>query len=520
MESTERRQAPRMTVKGLAYVNLDRDNGGIILNISEGGLCFQSTAPVKCTETIRFWFSYRSQRIEAEVGKSEGQTRDVPGFIETGGELTWTDEAKKRGGLRFTNLPPEGRKQIRDWIRQPSLVKIDEKSAPSSPSSHKPQVLNVKRSDTNAARGVSTGLEVLFRHVQSGRPWTGFSGGLVAGLLVSAIVVAAFLLLSHSNELGDSLIHLGERLGGRSWAGSQEPHGTAPGPPAVSQEPKTGPAELQILAAEPVQAPLPKKLDSTTIPAAAKPSRVDLKAASHSPLALSARSVKVSGTPAVSPTAGRPLVPEIVVAPISEPSESLFGATAPEMELGSRPNVHIEPSKGGDLGMRSEKYLEVGKFKEKPLAERTTGQLSQLGFPAAVIQRNRFLGKSYQVLVGPYGSDNDAEAVHKDLASLGFTPRSYERGQRDFSLSSALKVGGTHLPVGQCMISWEAYTPNAIVKFESARGMSVTVEGKWVNQGARYSENAVVYVQNRDGSRTLLEIRFQRMGQALVFRRG
>ena len=520
MERTERRQAPRITVKGLAYVNLDRDNGGIILNISEGGLCFQSTAPVQCTETIRFWFSYRSQRIEADVGENEAQTRDVPGFIETGGELAWTDDAQKRGGLRFTNLPPEARKKIRDWIRQPSLVKINEKSAPSSPSSDKSPVLNVKRSDTNAARSDSTGLEALFRNVQPGRLWTGFSGGLVAGLLVSTIVVAVFLLLSHSHELGDSLIQLGERLGGRSWAGSQEPHSTAPGPPSVSPEPKAGPAELQRLAAAPVQAPLPKKLVSTAIPAAAKASGVELEGASHDTLADSAPSVKVSGTPAVSSTADLPLVPEIVVAPTSEPSASMFGATAPEMELRSRPSVHIEPSKVGDIGMRSEKYLEVGKFKEKLLADRTTGQLSQLGFPATVIQRNRFLGKSYQVLVGPYGSDRDAEAVHKDLASLGFTPRSYERGQRDFSLPPALKVGGTHLPVGYCMISWESYTPNAIVKFESDRGMSVTVEGKWVNQGARYSQNAIVYVENRDGSRTLLEIRFIRMGQTLVFRRG
>ena len=342
----------------------------------------------------------------------------------------------------------------------------------------------------------------------------------MAGLLVSAIVVAVFLLLSHSHELGDSLIQLGERLGGRSWSGSQEPHSTAPGPPPVSPEPKTGPAELQTLAAAPVQAPPPKKLVSTAIPAAAKPSGVELEAASHGTLALFAPSIKVSGTPAVSSTADRPLIPEpdIVVAPTSEPGASMFGTAAPEMALRGRPSVHIEPSKVADFGMRSEKYLEVGKFKEKLLADRTTGQLSQLGFPATVIQRNRFLGKSYQVLVGPYGSDNDAEAVHKDLASVGFTPRSYERGQRDFSLSSGLKVGGTHLPVGNCVISWESYTPNAIVKFESG-GMSVTVEGKWVNQGAGYSQNAIVYIQNRDGSRSLLEIRFYRMGRTLVFGR-
>jgi len=86
-------------------------------------------------------------------------------------------------------------------------------------------------------------------------------------------------------------------------------------------------------------------------------------------------------------------------------------------------------------------------------------------------------------------------------------------------LPPALKVGSTHLPVGSCMISWESYSPNAIVKFESGGGMSVTVEGKWVNQGAGYPQNAIVYVANRDGSRTLLEIRFYRMGRTLVFGR-
>jgi len=130
------------------------------------------------------------------------------------------------------------------------------------------------------------------------------------------------------------------------------------------------------------------------------------------------------------------------------------------------------------------------------------------------------LGKSYQVLVGPYENDPDAQAVHKNLTTLGFTPRSYERGRRDFSLPAALKVGSTRLPVGDCMITWESYTPNAIVKFEDDKGATITLEGKWRNQPNKNSENAVVYMRNRDGSRTLLEIRFYRMGQALVFAGG
>jgi cell division protein FtsN len=339
----------------------------------------------------------------------------------------------------------------------------------------------------------------------------------MAGVLGSAIVVGLLFLLSHTRELGDSLIQLGERLGGRTWVGAQEPRLPAPGSQPTSPQPKNA-AELQTFAAVPVQVQTlqPKKLVSTAIPAADQPSEEQHEAASHGTFARSARSVKVPRTLALN----KPLIPHIVVAPALEPSASMFEATAPEKVPASRPGLHIEPSKTGSIGMRSEKYLEIGKFKEKLLADKTTGQLSQLGFPATVMQRNRLFGKSYQVLVGPYESDPEAEAIHKNLTSLGFTPRSYERGKRDFSLPPALNVGGTYLPVGDCMISWESYSPNAIVKFEDIRGTSVTVEGKWVDRDKTYSDNAVVYLQNRYGSRTLLEIRFNGMGQALVFGRG
>jgi cell division septation protein DedD len=505
MVMTERRQASRMTVKGLAYINLDRDNGGIILNISEGGLCFQATAPVQRTETVRLWFSYRSQGIEANLGhasKNYAQTRDIPGFVETESELTWTDATQKMGGLRFTKLPADARKQICDWIGigHPSLVKINEKSALSS-------------------RGASAGLdsaafEALFRQVQSGRLWTGFSGGLMAGVLASAIVLGLFFSLSHTRELGDSLIQLGKRLGGRTWVGAQDPRSPAP---ELQPQPKNA-AELQTFAAVPVQVQTlqPKTIVSTDLPAADKPSEGQHEAARHGTFAGSPAGGKVPGTLALN----KPLIPEIVVAPSSEPSASMFAVTTPEMAPTSLPGVHIEPSKAGSTGMNSEKYLEIGKFKERLLADKTTSQLSQLGFPAMVIQKNRLFGKSYQVLVGPYENHPEAEAMHKNLTSLGYTPRSYERGKRDFSLPLKLKVGGSQLPVGYCVISWESYSPNAIVKFEDIRGTIVTVEGRWVDRDERYSNNTVVYLENKYGFRTLLEIRFSGMGQALVFGRG
>ena len=97
MKGLERRQTPRTTIETHAYINIEPNNGGIVLNVSSGGLCFHSFDPVKRNGTIRFWFSDHNQRIDAEA------------------ELAWMDETQK-GGLRFKTLPPEAHEQIRNWM--------------------------------------------------------------------------------------------------------------------------------------------------------------------------------------------------------------------------------------------------------------------------------------------------------------------------------------------------------------------------------------------------------------------
>ena len=83
-----------------AYINIEPNNGGIVLNVSDEGLCFHSFDPVPRNGKVRFWFSDNGQRIEAD------------------GTLAWTDETQK-GGLRFTTLPAEAREKIRDWMSHP-----------------------------------------------------------------------------------------------------------------------------------------------------------------------------------------------------------------------------------------------------------------------------------------------------------------------------------------------------------------------------------------------------------------
>jgi hypothetical protein len=531
--STQRRQVPRMTVKGPAYVNLDPNNGGVILNISEGGLCFQSTAPILRTGTIRFWFSFRSYQIEGLASNDEAQTKGISRLIEVGSDLAWTNRTRMTGGLRFTNLSVEAREQIRDWVRSASLVPVHEKGAMSI---QEARAFGVNQSITNAARQVSARLEVFWGHIQPQRLWNGFAGGLLAGVLVSSLVVAVFSLRTRGRELGDTLIRLGERLGGKSWsqpmapqphASSEEPsatspdpvtpksNNTAPDPRPVTAGSQNKPAEPHTVAASPIQAPLRETLASTTRLAATKPDGAEHETASRNNPPLSAPTSKPSDTPEASSISSRPLSIGIASAPA--PDLGVLRFTAPETKLENRSDLHAASRKVEGTGLGSEKYLEVGKFKEKLLAEKTVSKFSNLGFPASVSQRSRFWGKSYQVLVGPYGGDREAEAAHRDLELLGFTPRSYERGSRDFTIPAALKVAGRQLPAGDCVISWESYTPNAIVKIEDVRGVGVTLEGKWVNQGVRYPENAVGLYKNRDGSRTLVEIRFAGMGRALVF---
>jgi hypothetical protein len=97
----ERRVNIRKAPERFAYLSLPFDNGGIVLDISEGGLGFHAIAPVEADGPIHFRFAINSAtRIKAV------------------GELAWKDATGKTGGLRFTQLPDEIRQQIRVWANE------------------------------------------------------------------------------------------------------------------------------------------------------------------------------------------------------------------------------------------------------------------------------------------------------------------------------------------------------------------------------------------------------------------
>jgi hypothetical protein len=91
----------------LSCVELGEENGGIVLNLSQGGLALQAVEEMDNDELpkVRFQFSQSNTWVEAK------------------GRVAWRSKSKKMIGVEFTDLSDEAREQIRTWIS--SLVPAD-----------------------------------------------------------------------------------------------------------------------------------------------------------------------------------------------------------------------------------------------------------------------------------------------------------------------------------------------------------------------------------------------------------
>jgi TonB family protein len=96
----ERRQHPRQRVSSIAYVELEDNNGGIVLNVSEGGLSLAAAGVLAADHPPRI-------RIQLP------QSRE---WVELPAEIAWVSESKKEAGIRFHELTPEAGTRIKNWI--------------------------------------------------------------------------------------------------------------------------------------------------------------------------------------------------------------------------------------------------------------------------------------------------------------------------------------------------------------------------------------------------------------------
>src|SRR6202171_6865869 len=95
------RQSSRKRLDQLVYIELERGNGGIILDISEEGLSFRAIAPVESNSDVYFAFTIDG-------------TRRLDGY----GRLDWTEENGKVAGLEFTDGPGAFREAVPDRLQR------------------------------------------------------------------------------------------------------------------------------------------------------------------------------------------------------------------------------------------------------------------------------------------------------------------------------------------------------------------------------------------------------------------
>jgi PilZ domain/Gram-negative bacterial TonB protein C-terminal len=99
-ERPDRRAYGRSNSALLTYVELGDGNGGIALNVSEGGLAITATGLL----TSDYFPSIRFQLPKSDV------------WIETSGQVAWASDLKKGAGIQFVDVADSDREKIREWI--------------------------------------------------------------------------------------------------------------------------------------------------------------------------------------------------------------------------------------------------------------------------------------------------------------------------------------------------------------------------------------------------------------------
>src|SRR5437660_7117294 len=222
----ERRNLQRETPERLSYIQFEPEGGGIVLNASEQGLAFHAANAVSQPGLIRL-----------SISPSPTQR------LELGAEIAWMDDAKKFGGLRFTEVTAEAKNGIRQWLAETaesvtpdtnpagasyaSKDEIDPGPAAWKSTLNRPRIVS---SLEGARRPLATHAPVSAHRFSNIPPTARLSAplsqrsptpsplaplvrGVALGILFFALVFAAFLFLGNVRQgVGSSLIRFGEKL--------------------------------------------------------------------------------------------------------------------------------------------------------------------------------------------------------------------------------------------------------------------------------------------------------------------
>jgi TPR repeat protein len=114
--SSERRVHARRTLYSPEYLDMGADNGGVVVNLSEGGLGFQAIGPVSPDSEIALSFS---------LG---------PAYrIDVNARVVWVGAQGKLGGAVFGPLSKDSRSLIHEWLSTPSEYELETGAPASAP---------------------------------------------------------------------------------------------------------------------------------------------------------------------------------------------------------------------------------------------------------------------------------------------------------------------------------------------------------------------------------------------------
>jgi hypothetical protein len=94
-----RRRHYRHQIQTLAYLNLDRSNGGIIRNLGDSGIAVQSVAPLSPNQQVFLRFELTQPKVR----------------VEGTGRVAWADPMGQ-AGIEFLSLAQRSRRGLKEWI--------------------------------------------------------------------------------------------------------------------------------------------------------------------------------------------------------------------------------------------------------------------------------------------------------------------------------------------------------------------------------------------------------------------
>lgn len=100
------RRRYRYEIHSLSYINIDENNGGIIRNLNEVGLCVQAVSPLQKNQQVQLRFELLGPRVR--VGAMA--------------QVRWVNAAGL-AGVEFAALHPRSGQLIKDWLLTQLLLR-------------------------------------------------------------------------------------------------------------------------------------------------------------------------------------------------------------------------------------------------------------------------------------------------------------------------------------------------------------------------------------------------------------